>query len=87
MGVDKTTGHCYCTVREISCRIWKLINEGNRTVIPSYCGGRKEEERNIMDIIQVITQELNVERWQVEAAVKLIDEEIQFPLFRDTEKK
>lgn len=27
-----------------------------------------------MDIIQVITQELNVERWQVEAAVKLIDE-------------
>ena len=74
MGVDKTTGHCYCTVREISCRIWKLINEGNRTVIPSYCGGRKEEERNIMDIIQVITQELNVERWQVEAAVKLIDE-------------
>ena len=27
-----------------------------------------------MDIIQVITQELNVEKWQVEAAVKLIDE-------------
>lgn len=27
-----------------------------------------------MDIIQVITQELNVEKWQTEAAVKLIDE-------------
>ncbi len=27
-----------------------------------------------MDIIQVITQELHVEKWQVEAAVKLIDE-------------
>lgn len=27
-----------------------------------------------MDIIQVITQELNVKKWQVEAAVKLIDE-------------
>ena len=27
-----------------------------------------------MDIIKVITQELNVEKWQVEAAVKLIDE-------------
>lgn len=27
-----------------------------------------------MDIIQVITQELDVEKWQVEAAVKLIDE-------------
>ena len=27
-----------------------------------------------MDIIQVITKELNVEKWQVEAAVKLIDE-------------
>ena len=26
-----------------------------------------------MDIIQVITQELKVEKWQVEAAVKLID--------------
>ena len=25
-----------------------------------------------MDIIQVITQELKVEKWQVEAAVKLI---------------
>lgn len=27
-----------------------------------------------MDIIQVITQELNVQKWQVEAAVRLIDE-------------
>ena len=27
-----------------------------------------------MDIIQAITQELKVEKWQVEAAVKLIDE-------------
>ena len=26
-----------------------------------------------MDIIQVITRELNVEKWQVEAAVKLIE--------------
>ena len=49
-----------------------------------------------MDIIQKITQELKVEKWQVEAAVKLIDEgntipfisrEIPFPLFPDTEKK
>ena len=34
-----------------------------------------------MDIIKKLTEELKVERWQVEAAVKLIDEEIQFPLF------
>ena len=27
-----------------------------------------------MDILQVITQELGVQKWQVEAAVKLIDE-------------
>ena len=27
-----------------------------------------------MDIIQIITKELSVEKWQVEAAVKLIDE-------------
>ena len=27
-----------------------------------------------MDIIQVITDELKVQKWQVEAAVKLIDE-------------
>ncbi|MFQ9619801.1 MAG: hypothetical protein ACLRZF_09875 [Waltera sp.] len=29
-----------------------------------------------MDIIQKIKEELQVEKWQVEAAVKLIDEEI-----------
>ena len=33
-----------------------------------------------MDIIQVITQELKVEKWQVEAAVKLIDEGNTIPL-------
>ena len=27
-----------------------------------------------MDILQAITQELGVQKWQVEAAVKLIDE-------------
>jgi len=27
-----------------------------------------------MDIIQALTQELQVEKWQIEAAVKLIDE-------------
>lgn len=32
-----------------------------------------------MDIIQIITQELNVEKWQVEAAVKLIDEGCTIP--------
>ena len=32
-----------------------------------------------MDIIQVITRELNVEKWQVEAAVKLIDEGCTIP--------
>ena len=32
-----------------------------------------------MDIIQVITKELNVEKWQVEAAVKLIDEGCTIP--------
>ena len=40
-----------------------------------------------MDIIQVITQELKVEKWQVEAAVKLIDEGNTIPLFHDTEKR
>ena len=34
----------------------------------------EETDKEIMDIIQVITQELKVEKWQVEAAVKLIDE-------------
>ena len=32
-----------------------------------------------MDIIQVITKELNVEKWQVEASVKLIDEGCTIP--------
>lgn len=32
-----------------------------------------------MDILQVITQELNVKKWQVEAAVKLIDEGCTIP--------
>ncbi len=32
-----------------------------------------------MDIIQMITKELNVEKWQVEAAVKLIDEGCTIP--------
>ena len=41
-----------------------------------------------MDIIQVITKELNVEKWQVEAAVKLIDEGCTIPFyFPDTVKK
>ena len=36
-----------------------------------------------MDIIQIITQELNVEKWQVEAAVFLIDEGNTIPfIFR-----
>ena len=45
------------------------------------------EKETIMDIIQVITKELNVEKWQVEAAVKLIDEGCTIPLFPDTVKK
>ena len=32
-----------------------------------------------MDIIQVITDELKVQKWQVEAAVKLIDEGCTIP--------
>ena len=32
-----------------------------------------------MDIIQIITKELSVEKWQVEAAVKLIDEGCTIP--------
>ena len=35
---------------------------------------KQQEEIEKMDILQVITQELGVEKWQVEAAVKLIDE-------------
>ena len=40
-----------------------------------------------MDIIQVITQELKVEKWQVEAAVKLIDEATPSHSFPDTRKE
>lgn len=40
-----------------------------------------------MDIIQVITRELNVEKWQVEAAVKLIDEGCTIPFIPDTVRK
>ena len=40
-----------------------------------------------MDIIQALTQELQVEKWQIEAAVKLIDEGNTIPLFHDIEKK
>ena len=35
-----------------------------------------------MDIIQKITQELKVEKWQVEAAVKLIDEGNTIPFIQ-----
>jgi len=34
----------------------------------------KDKRRNPMDIILALTEELKVEKWQVEAAVKLIDE-------------
>ena len=34
----------------------------------------KGKDQNFMDIIQALTEELQVKRWQVEAAVKLIDE-------------
>ena len=40
-----------------------------------------------MDINQKITEELGVKLWQVEAAVKLIDEGTQFHLLPDIEKK
>ena len=40
-----------------------------------------------MDIIQVITQELHVEKWQVEAAVKLIDEGNTIPFIPDYRKE
>ena len=41
-----------------------------------------------MDIILALTKELNVEKWQVEAAVKLIDEGNTIPfIFPVTEKK
>ena len=40
-----------------------------------------------MDIIQVITQELKVEKWQVEAAVKLIDEGNTIPFHFPIQKR
>jgi len=40
-----------------------------------------------MDINQKITEELGVKKWQVDAAVKLIDEGNTFRLLRVTEKK
>ena len=40
-----------------------------------------------MDINQKLTEELEVKRWQVDAAVKLIDEGIRFRLFQDIEKE
>ena len=40
-----------------------------------------------MDINQKLTEELNVKRWQIDAAVKLIDEGNTIPLSHDTERK
>ncbi len=42
-------------------------------------GGRERKGIVCMDIYQKITEELNVEKWQVEAAVKLIDEGSTIP--------
>ena len=42
---------------------------------------RQLQRRLYMDIIQALTQELQVEKWQIEAAVKLIDEGIPFLYF------
>ena len=40
-----------------------------------------------MDINQRLTEELDVKRWQIDAAVQLIDEGNTIPLFQDIEKK
>ena len=40
-----------------------------------------------MDINQKLTEELGVKRWQVDAAVKLIDEGNTILLSQDTERK
>ncbi len=40
-----------------------------------------------MDILQVITQELGVQKWQVEAAVKLIDEGNTIPFISRYRKR
>lgn len=34
-----------------------------------------------MDITQVLSEELHIKKWQAEAAVNLIDQEIPSPLF------
>lgn len=39
-----------------------------------------------MDMNQLVAAELNVKPWQVEAAVKLIDEETRSLLFHDIER-
>ncbi len=40
-----------------------------------------------MDMIKKIASELEVQAWQVEAAVKLIDEAIPYHLLPDTGKR
>ena len=40
-----------------------------------------------MDIIQALTQELQVEKWQIEAAVKLIDEGNTIPFIATISKR
>ena len=40
-----------------------------------------------MDINQRLTEELDVKRWQIDAAVQLIDEGNTIHLFQDIEKK
>ena len=40
-----------------------------------------------MDIIQALTDELQVQRWQVEAAVKLIDEGNTIPFISPIQKR
>lgn len=51
---------------------------------------RQEANRqkgNDMDILNKLREELQVERWQVEAAVKLTTRATRFPLFPDTVRK
>ena len=47
-----------------------------KVAVPEHKIHIQEIERNIdrMDILQTLKEELQVEKWQVEAAVKLIDE-------------
>ena len=40
-----------------------------------------------MDINQRLTEELDVKRWQIDAAVQLIDEGNTIPFISDIEKK